>query len=180
MKEGAVPRRSSRVTDERNIDEIFEEIQSLVKEAVANAGEGYHTSILAEEILADLRANHRSTYDRWIETLATDGIKAIISRVRNTARTRRSVFASHRSLYDSIHEAVDPSNTQRRLGDMIRSDLEYVSRHYSKLARTNRIRAQAFAAWAKRMPDPVTKLRDSDVSEDEIAAVFTNGSATSN
>jgi hypothetical protein len=75
-------------------------------------------------------------------------------------------------VFDSITEEVDSSHTQRRVGDMTKSDLDYVSRNYLKRAKTNTFRGKRFADLARRLPDNSTTVRNSDITEEEVADIF--------
>ena len=152
--------------------DLFEEVQGVVRASVDEAGAQYHTGQLAVEILDKLRLESPDLYNGWLDYIAIDALKMQIGRYRNVARRRDSVFSRYLSAFDRISEAVDASNTQRRIGDMTRSDLEYVSRSYLKKAKTMTNRGRRLAALAQRLPDNITKVRDSIITEEEVEEIF--------
>lgn len=157
------------VTDTRGDVEPWERIASLVSEAVTTAGSEFHSGLLAGELAQRIRHEQPDLWDTWTATIALDQLKLAIGRSRHAARRANSTFA--RRGY-SLTEEVDASHTIRQIGDMIRSDLDYVARSYGKRANTHRLRAQRFAALRDRLPDDTTRVRDC-IPEDDIEAIYT-------
>ncbi|MBO0834439.1 MAG: hypothetical protein J2P28_02835 [Actinobacteria bacterium] len=148
--------------------ETMDAVRAFVLDALNNAGSEYHTGRLAVEIYERLREEDPDLADRFAATLAVDQLKLLIARTRGLARRASSPLA--RKGYD-ITEAVDGANTQRRLGDMVRSDLDRVARNYDSRAKTYRLRASRFRALRDRMPDEVTLVRDV-IPEAEVEAIY--------
>jgi hypothetical protein len=167
-----MPRKSTEPeTYEQTSFDLFEEVQRVVETAVDEAGAEYHTSALAAEVLDNLRIEHPDVYTGWLDLIALDALKTSIGRVRNISRRRQSVFSGQRSAFD-IAEEVDKSHTQRRIGDMNRSDLDYVSRNYLKRGKTMTLRGRRFAELVKRMPNTTITVRESSITEVEVAGIF--------
>jgi hypothetical protein len=152
--------------------DLFEEVQQVVRAKVDEAGAQYHTGQLAVEILDELRGDNLDLYNAWLDTIAIDQLKIQIGRYRTQARRRESAFSRYLSVFDRITEEVDASHTQRRIGDMTRSDLEYVSRMYLRKAKTMTARGRRLDALAKRLPDNTTTVRASNITEEEIEEIF--------
>jgi hypothetical protein len=148
--------------------DVFEEIRNHVKEAVEGAGAQYHTGVLAVEIREQLRTERTELWTEWSDQVALDALKTLIGQLRSQNRQRRSVL--HRSAFD-VTEEVDASHTQRRIGDMTKSDLKYVARMYKRRARTMNLKAVRIETMINRIPDETTLVRDV-FSEEEIAGIF--------
>jgi hypothetical protein len=149
--------------------EPFDEVRSMVDEAIADAGAEYHTGVLAVELRERIRVDRPDLWDVWVDLMAVDALKTAIGRTRALTRRPRSTF--RRGSYD-LTEEVDSSHTQRRFGDMTRPDLDFVARSYAKRASTMSSRAKAIRALRDRLPDDTTRLRDV-VPEDDVGAIFT-------
>ena len=148
--------------------DTFEEVHRLVRLAIDEAGTEYHASRLAVEIRERIRLEYPGLFEDWTATLAVDQLKLAIGRLRGMAR--RPTSALRRAGYD-ITEEVDGSHTQRKIGDMTRTDLDYVARQYGKRAKAANLRAQRFRALRDRLPDDVTLVRDV-IPETDIEAAY--------
>ena len=166
----AVRRRGRRdVTAARQDPDPWEEIDLLVKQAVTDAGSEFHSSVLAGELMARIRADRPELWDRWTAVLGLDQLKGAIGRVRRAEHHHRDSALSRRGF--TVTEEVDSSHTIRQIGDMIRSDLDYVARSYARRAKSADLRAKRFRALRDRMPDETARVRDV-IPETDIAAVY--------
>lgn len=147
--------------------ETMDQVRAFVQTAIDNAGEEYHSGQLAIVIFEQLRDEQPDLFERFESLVALDQLKVIISICRHGARRRSSPLSRHGY---SITEAV-PGNVQRRVGDMVRSDVFFVARSYRKREKTNGLRAARFEALAARMPDEITPVRDC-IPEEEVEAIY--------
>jgi hypothetical protein len=152
----------------------FDEVHRLVKEAISAAEPGYHTSRLAVSVREHLQMEHPGLWDVWTSQIGLDQLKVLIARERGVQR--RGTSGRGVRGFD-ITEEVDSSHTIRRVGDMVRSDLDYVARRYSRLATTLKHKAQAIRALYDRMPDETALVREV-LTEEEIEKAFKPGSSS--
>jgi hypothetical protein len=145
-----------------------QEIDVIVKEAVASAGSEFHSSLLAAQIMTRTREERPELWDAWTAMLGLDQLKAAIGRLRRAEHRRDSPLA--RRGY-ALTEEVDSSHTIRQVGDMVRSDLDYIARAYDKRSKTAGLRAARFRALRDRMPDDTTRVRDV-IPEPDVNAVY--------
>jgi len=151
-------------------EDPYEAVRDFVQNAIKNAGPQYHTGRLAVEVLERLRTRQPDLLSAWLDAMAIDQLKLMIGRIQAGNRRRGGPFRAHVSAFDNTEE-VDASHTQRRFGDMVKSDLKYVARQYRRRARTNDLRAKAIEAFIKKMPNETITLREV-VTEEEVERVF--------
>lgn len=149
--------------------EPWEEIALIVQDAVDSAGGEFHSSQLAGQILDRIRQERTDLWEAWVATLALDQLKLVIGRSR---QARRRATSPLRRKGFSLTEEVDSSHTIRQWGDMVRSDVDYIYRAYTKRAKTNTLRAQRVKAILAKMPnDQTTRVRDV-ISEQDVEAIY--------
>lgn len=147
--------------------ETMDAVRAFVQAAIDNAGEEYHSGQLAVTIFEQLRDEQPELFERFESLVALDQLKVLVSSFRYANRRRTSTLSRHGY---SITEAA-PGNVQRRIGDMVKSDLDYAARAREKQGRRQLLITKRLRALRDRMPDETSRVRDV-IPEEEVEAVY--------